>query len=164
MNSAQPASARVISFSECVAVRQRLRNENRRVVLTNGCFDVLHRGHFEYLERSASLGDFLIVAVNSDSSIQTLKGPDRPLNNEQDRAFAIASLRCVDLAFVFPGPRLSSELRAIAPDIYTKAGDYTVESLDPDERRALHDVAAEIRILPFIAGHSTTSLLQKLRT
>jgi D-glycero-beta-D-manno-heptose 1-phosphate adenylyltransferase len=156
------ASSRILSLENCITLRNQLRETKQRVVLTNGCFDILHRGHFEYLQQSASLGDFLIVAINSDESVRVLKGPDRPLNSQYDRAYAIASLRGVDAVFIFPGPRLANEIRALAPDIYTKAGDYTIETLDPDERQALKDVKADIRFLPFIPGHSTTNLLQKV--
>lgn len=160
----QPASIRILSLENCITLRKQLREIKQRVVLTNGCFDILHRGHIEYLQQSASLGDFLIVAINSDESVRALKGPDRPLNNEQDRAYVIASLRCVDAAFIFAGPRLANEIRALSPDIYTKAGDYTIDTLDPGERQALREIKADIRILPFMSGYSTTSLLERTRS
>lgn len=151
----------VLDFSTVVAWREEARAQGRRVVLTNGVFDLLHRGHIEYLHRSAALGDLLVVAVNSDASVRALKGPTRPLNAEADRAYALASLRCVAATFVFPGPRLAPEIRALRPDVYTKAGDYTVETLDASEREALIEVGADIRIMPFLAGHSTTALIAK---
>lgn len=160
MNHPDPAT-RVFDFDDLVAYRDEAAKAGRRVVLTNGCFDLLHRGHAEYLRQSAALGDILIVAVNSDVSVRELKGPLRPLNSEGDRAYLLASLRCVDAVFIFPGPRLDAEIRRLRPDIYTKAGDYTPETLDPGERAALEETGTEIRILPFLEGRSTTSLIAR---
>lgn len=160
MTAEDPAS-RVIDFESALNLRREAAAAGRRVVLTNGCFDLLHRGHISYLQQSAALGDLLIVAVNSDASVRELKGPDRPLNSEQDRAYALAALRCVDAAFIFPGPRLEAEIAALKPDHYTKAGDYTLDTLDPGERAALEAAGTTIHLLPFIAGHSTTSLIQR---
>jgi rfaE bifunctional protein nucleotidyltransferase chain/domain len=151
----------VLDLDEAVAWREQARAEGRRVVLTNGVFDLLHRGHLEYLHRSAALGDGLIVAVNGNASVRALKGPNRPLNTEVDRAYALASLRCVAASFVFAGPRLADEIRALRPDVYTKAGDYTIATLDASEREALLAVGADIRIMPFISGHSTSALIAK---
>jgi len=162
MSHADPLT-RIFPFEKLLAFRAKAAAAGRRVVLTNGCFDLLHRGHLTYLQQSAALGDVLIVAVNSDASVRQLKGEGRPLNNEQDRAYALVNLRSVDATFIFPGPRLTDEIAALKPDIYTKAGDYTLDTLDPSERAALLDAGVEIRLLPFVAGHSTTSHLQRLR-
>jgi rfaE bifunctional protein nucleotidyltransferase chain/domain len=160
MTSDDPAS-RVFDIADTLAKRQQAAAEGRRVVLTNGCFDLLHRGHISYLQQSAALGDLLFVAVNSDASVRELKGPDRPLNSERDRAYALAALRCVDVVFIFPGPRLDAEITALRPDAYTKAGDYTLDTLDPGERAALEAAGTIIHLLPFVAGHSTTSLIHR---
>lgn len=157
----EDSNKRVLEIGEILALRQFARQSGRKVVLTNGCFDLLHRGHLTYLNQSAALGDILVVAVNSDASVRELKGPDRPLNSEQDRAYALASLRCVDATFIFTGPRLAQEIALLQPDIYTKAGDYTLDSLDPTERQALEAAATDIRFIPFVDGHSTTSLIQR---
>lgn len=154
-------ATRILDIDAIAALRDEAAAEGKRVVLTNGCFDLLHRGHASYLRQSAALGDVLIVAVNSDASVRELKGPQRPLNSEGDRAYLLASLRCVDAAFIFPGPRLDAEIRRLRPDIYTKVGDYTPDTLDPGERAALEESGAEIRILPFVDGHSTTSLIDR---
>ena len=151
-------STRTLSLEACAALRERARAEGKAVVLTNGCFDLLHRGHLDYLERSAGLGAIFIVAVNSDESVRALKGPGRPRNCADDRAHALACLRFVDATFIFQGPRLAEEIRRLCPDIYTKAGDYTPETLDPSEREALQEVGAEIKIQPLVPGYSTTSL------
>lgn len=154
--------AAVLSFDEVREHRKNAALAGCRIVLTNGCFDLLHRGHVTYLEQSAQMGDILIVAVNSDASVRELKGPSRPLNHEQDRAFLIASLRCVDFAFIFRGPRLDAEIAALRPDVYTKAGDYTLETMDAGERSALLAAGTEIRFMPFVAGHSTTGMLDRM--
>ncbi|MEN9535696.1 MAG: D-glycero-beta-D-manno-heptose 1-phosphate adenylyltransferase, partial [Verrucomicrobiota bacterium] len=102
MKSESPAT-RVLDLDGILSLRATAASQGRSVVLTNGCFDLLHRGHISYLQESAQLGDLLIVAINSDESVRELKGKDRPINTEQDRAYAIASLRCVDAAFIFRG-------------------------------------------------------------
>jgi len=163
MTSDNPNS-RILQFPELLIFREKALQAGKRLVLTNGCFDLLHRGHLSYLQQSAALGDLLVVAVNSDASVRALKGEDRPLNSELDRAFVLANLRSVDAVFVFPGPRLANEIRILKPDLYTKAGDYTLDSLDPSEKAVLLECGAEIRILPFVQGHSTTSLIERSRT
>ena len=135
----------------------------KKLVLTNGCFDLLHAGHIRYLEEARRLGDALIVAVNSDASVRELKGPDRPLNGELDRAEVLSALRCVDHVTVFTGKRVTSVIRALQPAIYAKGGDYTVETLDPGERSALEEAGTEIRLLSLVPGRSTTSLLERAR-
>jgi rfaE bifunctional protein nucleotidyltransferase chain/domain len=160
MKSEDPGS-RVLDLNGVLALRAEAASQGRSVVLTNGCFDLLHRGHITYLQESANIGDLLIVAINSDESVRQLKGAGRPLNSEKDRAFAIASLRCVDATFVFRGPRLDAEITAIRPDHYTKAGDYTLDTLDAGERDALLAVGTKIHLLSFVDGHSTTSLIQR---
>ena len=163
MRHADPLT-RIFSLESLLAFRAQAAAAGRRVVLTNGCFDLLHRGHLTYLQQSAALGDVLIVAVNSDASVRQLKGDGRPLNTEQDRAYALACLRSVDATFIFPGPRLAGEIAALKPDIYTKAGDYTLDTLDASERAALLAAGVDIRLLPFVAGHSTTAHVERLGT
>ena len=135
----------------------------KKLVLTNGCFDLLHAGHIRYLEEARRLGDALIVAVNSDASVRELKGPDRPLNGELDRVEVLSALRCVDHVTVFTGKRVTEVIRALQPAIYAKGGDYTVETLDPGERSALEEAGTEIRLLSLVPGRSTTSLLERAR-
>lgn len=154
-------SSLVLDLPATLALRARAAAAGQRVVLTNGCFDILHRGHLSYLHASAALGDVLVVAVNSDASVRALKGPSRPIHHELDRAYALASIRCVAAVFVFEGPRLDREISLLRPDLYTKAGDYTPATLDPSEKAALDACGTEIHILPFIAGHSTTSILAR---
>ena len=135
----------------------------KKLVFTNGCFDLLHPGHIRYLQQARTLGDALLVAVNGDASVRALKGPTRPVNTEQDRAEVLAALACVDYVTIFHTERITEIARAIRPQIYAKGGDYTVESLDPGERSALEEVGAEIRILPLVPGKSTTGIIEKWR-
>ena len=146
---------------ELAAIRERMGAEGRKLVFTNGCFDLLHVGHVRYLQQARALGDALLVAVNGDESVRALKGPTRPVNNEQDRAEVLAALACVDFLTIFHTERVTDVVSAIKPHVYAKGGDYTVESLDAGERSALQALGAEIRILPLVPGKSTTSILAK---
>ncbi len=138
-----------------------LRAEGRRLVLTNGCFDILHAGHVDYLERAKSLGDLLVVALNSDRSVRELKGPSSPVNSEADRARVISALRVVDYVVVFDSLRATEVIRSLQPAVYTKGGDYTPDTLNPEELAALREAGADIRILPLVPGRSTTAILAR---
>ncbi len=135
----------------------------KKLVLTNGCFDLLHTGHVRYLEQARALGDALIVAVNSDRSVRELKGPERPLNGELDRAEVLAALRCVDHVTVFDDKRVTGVIKALCPAIYAKGGDYTLETLDPGERSALEEAGATIMLVSLVPGRSTTGILERAR-
>jgi rfaE bifunctional protein nucleotidyltransferase chain/domain len=143
--------------------RDAWRAAGRRVVLTNGVFDLLHTGHLYYLQKARALGDALVIALNSDASVRALKGPARPVQTEEQRAYALAALACVDGIVIFREPRLTAEIRALRPDIYCKAGDYTLEKLDAGERAALQEVGARIEFMPFLPGFSTTELIAKIK-
>ncbi len=151
------------TLPDTVTYRDGLRMARRRVVLTNGIFDLLHTGHLYYLQKARALGDALIVALNSDASTRALKGPARPVQTEEQRAYALGALACVDAVVVFREPRLTAEIRSLRPDVYCKAGDYTLEKLDPGERAALEAVGAQITFLPFLAGFSTTNLIARIK-
>ena len=153
--------AKLRSMNELAAARAMLDAQGRRLVFTNGCFDLLHVGHVRYLQSARALGDALLVAVNGDESVRALKGPTRPINGEQDRAEVLAALACVDFVTIFHTPRVTDVIRAVRPHVYAKGGDYTVDSLDPGERAALAEVGAEIRILPLVPGKSTTATIAK---
>ncbi|OAM88813.1 adenylyltransferase/cytidyltransferase family protein [Termitidicoccus mucosus] len=157
------ANPKLLTLPEAVAAREKLRAAGRRLVLTNGVFDLLHTGHLHYLQQARALGDALYVALNSDASVRRLKGPLRPVQDEEQRAYALAATWFVDGIVIFREPRLTSEIRALRPDIYTKAGDYTLEKLDPGERAALEEAGAQIRFMPFLPGFSTTSLIAKIK-
>jgi rfaE bifunctional protein nucleotidyltransferase chain/domain len=154
---------KLLMFAAAVTAREKLRAAGKRVVLTNGVFDLLHTGHLYYLQQARALGDALFVALNGDASVRALKGPQRPIQLEEQRAYALGALTCVDAVFVFNTPRLDAEIRALRPDVYSKAGDYTLEKLDPGERAALEQVGAQIKFLPFLPGFSTTSLIARIK-
>jgi rfaE bifunctional protein nucleotidyltransferase chain/domain len=140
-----------------------LSSAGKKSVATNGCFDLLHLGHVRYLEAAKALGDALVVGVNGDDSARELKGPGRPLNNEKERAEVLAALECVDFVTIFPELRATRFIEAATPAIYVKGGDYTTETLNAEERTALQKIGAEIRIIPFEKGYSTSRLLERLR-
>jgi rfaE bifunctional protein nucleotidyltransferase chain/domain len=154
---------KLLTLAAAAARRDELRAAGHRVVLTNGIFDLLHTGHLYYLQKARALGDALIVALNSDASTRALKGPARPVQTEEQRAYALGALACVDAIVIFGTPRLDAEIRALRPDLYCKAGDYTLDKLDPGERAALQAVGARIEFMPFLAGFSTTDLIAKIK-
>lgn len=157
-----PAKA-LLTLSEAVALRKKLRASGRTLVVTNGCFDLMHKGHASYLYEAAKNGDELWVLINSDASVSALKGPTRPLVSEKDRAYLLGALASVSRVIVFDSPRCDRELAALEPDVYVKAGDYTLEKLDPSERAALENANAKIVFMPFIDGFSTTNIVEKIR-
>lgn len=151
-----------IDSDQLALLGENYHQKQQRLVLTNGCFDLLHTGHVRYLQQARALGDALIVAVNSDRSVRELKGPTRPLNSEQDRAEVLLALRCVDYVTIFDEKRVTQVIQKIKPAIYAKGGDYTVESLDVEEREALEQEKTEVHILPLVKERSTTLLIKKM--
>jgi rfaE bifunctional protein nucleotidyltransferase chain/domain len=133
----------------------------KKVVFTNGVFDIIHAGHVQYLEQARELGDMLVVGLNSDNSARGLgKGPGRPVNSEEDRATVLRALRAVDVVVVFGEPTPERIIRALRPQVHVKGGDYKAEDLP--ETAAVEEYGGEVRILPFLAGRSTTGILEKL--
>jgi len=154
---------KIFTLEDACRWRESLRQTGTRLVVTNGCFDLMHRGHADYLYRARCEGDAMLILINSDASVRALKGPSRPVVNEYDRAFLLASLAAVDAVVIFDSPRCDKELAALAPDVYVKAGDYTVETLDPSEREALQRNRTRIVFMPFIAGLSTSGIIRKIK-
>lgn len=153
----------VATAADLLPRREEILREGRSLVLTNGCFDLLHPGHIAFLRGAAALGDELWVGLNGDRSVRALKGPLRPVLGERERSFALSSLACVSAVFVFPEPRLDAEIRLLRPDVYAKAGDYALEKLDRAERAALEECGTAIRFLPFLEGFSTTALIERIK-
>ncbi|HVF02476.1 MAG TPA: D-glycero-beta-D-manno-heptose 1-phosphate adenylyltransferase [Rubrobacteraceae bacterium] len=139
-----------------------MRETGGRLVFTNGCFDLLHPGHVSYLRAARALGDALIIGLNSDISINKLKGPLRPIVPEFDRATVLEALESVDAVVVFDEDTPVRLLREVKPAVYVKGGDYRVEDLPEAEVAA--EIGAEVKILPFETGYSTTALIEKIRT
>ena len=154
---------KLLSLEAAVDRRRELAAAGKRVVLTNGVFDLLHAGHVYFLQAAHAQGDALFIALNASESVRQLKGPTRPVVDTPERAYCLGSLSCVDAVVVFRTPRLDAEIRALHPDVYCKAGDYTIEKLDAGERAALQDVGAKIEFLPFLPGFSTTSLIARIK-
>jgi D-glycero-beta-D-manno-heptose 1-phosphate adenylyltransferase len=154
---------KIVHAQQLAAVAEEMRAKELKLVLTNGCFDLLHAGHVRYLEAARALGDALAVAINGDGSVRALKGAGRPLNSENDRAEVVAALECVDHVIIFPEVRATSLLEKVRPAIYVKGGDYTPDTLHAEERATLEQVGADIRILPFEQGHSTSTLIEKVK-
>lgn len=155
----------LVSLDELVVLRESWRDGGRRVVLTNGVFDLLHAGHVGYLTQARALGDLLVVAMNSDSSVRAIKGPLRPLTPEADRATLLSTLRCVDYVAIFDTATAESVVAALCPDIYVKGGDYADPSGAPDldrlpEARIAHAYGAQVVLIPYAPGRSTSALIQ----
>ena len=157
------ASAKIVELDQLPARVAALRAGGKKIVATNGCFDLLHVGHVRYLQAARGPGELLVVGINGDASTRKLKGDGRPVNNERDRAEVVAALACVDLVTIFPEVRAVRFLELAKPDIYVKGGDYTVDTLEKSERLALEKADAEIRIIRFEEGYSTSGLLEKLK-
>ncbi|WCJ60504.1 adenylyltransferase/cytidyltransferase family protein [Fontisphaera persica] len=157
------SQSKILSRSELPGWREALRRAGRRLAVTNGCFDLLHAGHVTYLESARETADALLVAVNSDASVRRLKGPGRPVNGETDRARVLAALACVDAVTIFDEPDACAVLGLLAPEVYVKGGDYTLETINQDERRLVERLGGRVLILPGVPGLSTTVLLQRLQ-
>jgi rfaE bifunctional protein nucleotidyltransferase chain/domain len=155
-------NSKILTLDQLAAESGRLRSESQRVVATNGCFDILHVGHVRYLTAARKLGDVLIVGLNGDDSVRQLKGEGRPVNRQQDRAEVLAALESVDYVTIFPENRATNFLRAAAPAVYAKGGDYTADTLDPEERAVLDEFGTRIEIIPFEKGYSTSELLTRI--
>lgn len=162
MPTAMNFREKVIPWDGLPAWRAAVRARGRKLVVTNGCFDLLHLGHVTYLETARNLGDALLVGLNSDAAVRELKGPERPVNAESDRAGVLAALESVDGVCIFDEKTATRFLAAAQPDVYVKGGDYTLETLNQDERRTVEQGGGRIVIIPMVAGKSTTGLLKKI--
>ena len=137
-----------------------LRATNKKVVFTNGCFDILHVGHVRYLKAAKNLGDVLIVGLNTDDSVKKLKGNDRPINNEADRAEVLLALEAVDHVVLFGEQTAESLIAEVKPNIYVKGGDYTLETLP--EAKIVQSYGGLVEFIPMVAGRSTTNVINKI--
>lgn len=155
-------SDKVVPLEELQQRANKLRAAGKKIVATNGCFDLLHVGHIRYLTTARAFGDALIVGINGDQSVRELKGAGRPVTSENDRAEIVAALECVDLVIIFPGVRATRFLELAAPDIYVKGGDYNQDTLNAEERQVLQKIGAKIDIVPFERGYSTSGLLARM--
>ena len=151
------AADKIVERDELVARLKRPRGE--RVVFTNGCFDVLHRGHVEYLEAARALGDVLVVGLNTDDSVRRLKGPSRPVNPQDDRAYVLAGLAAVDYVTYFAEDTPRDLIVALLPDVLVKGGDYRKEDIVGGAE--VEAAGGEVVVAPLVPGRSTTAILQR---
>ncbi len=155
------ANAKVCSLDELVALRADWKAGNRRVVFTNGCFDLVHPGHVRYLAQARALGDALIVALNSDRSVRRLKGDTRPILKEDERAEVMAALAVVDAVTIFDSETPFDVIRAVLPDILVKGGDWSVDTIVG--RDVVEANGGQVLSLPFVAGVSTSEIVRRIQ-
>ncbi|MEI6043298.1 MAG: D-glycero-beta-D-manno-heptose 1-phosphate adenylyltransferase [Chloroflexota bacterium] len=155
----------IVSRVELLRLREEWRTTRARVVFTNGCFDLIHLGHVHYLQQARALGDLLVLGLNSDSSVQQLKGPLRPLVAEDERALVVAALRPVDYVIIFEEPTAETLVAELQPNIYVKGGDYSADSGEGKplpEAEIVRRYGGEVVLIPFLPGHSTSDLIVKI--
>ena len=155
---------KIRTLEEATRWAEALRASGKKLAVTNGVFDLLHRGHATYLAQARMEADALLVAVNSDSSVRQLKGPERPIVCLEDRLFILASLECVDCVVSFEGTKPVDVFAAITPDVYVKGGDYTEETLDREEYALLKRGNPRFCFIPFVEGRSTTRVIASIKT
>jgi D-beta-D-heptose 7-phosphate kinase/D-beta-D-heptose 1-phosphate adenosyltransferase len=164
-------SPKIIARAALAARCQQQRADGKTIVFTNGCFDLLHLGHVRYLQAARSLGDLLIIGLNSDASTRRLKGPTRPLVPEQERAEVLAALYCVDYVTIFEEDTAVALVQALRPHVYTKGADYahpatgdipTIDTARLPEAAPLLAAGGQVRLLPYLPGHSTTDLIRRI--
>ncbi len=153
---------KILRRDEADVVPARLRESGKRLVLTNGCFDVLHVGHVRYLRAARALGDALMVAINSDRSVRALKGPGRPINHEGERAEMLAALSVVDYVVVFDEDSPRALIAELLPDILVKGGDYALDEIHG--REEVEAAGGRVVALPFVEGSSSTSIIERIRS
>jgi rfaE bifunctional protein nucleotidyltransferase chain/domain len=151
---------RIVTQQEIIKIVRDGQKDGKTFVATNGCFDILHVGHVRYLQKTKSLADFSIVMLNSDKSVKMIKGDSRPINNENDRAEILTSLKCVDYVVLFEEKSPAGLLEKIKPDIYTKGADYTMETLP--EREIVTKCGIKVEFIEFVQGKSTTNIINKI--
>ncbi len=161
MSLPRSLESKILAFDKAEDLGKRLHAANKKIISTNGCFDILHLGHVKYLEEARRLGDVLVVAVNADASVRKLKGNDRPVNSEKARSLILASLECVDHVVIFPEDTPEKFLSLLKPDIHVKGGDYRPEDLP--EKKVVESYGGKIQLLSTVDGYSTTSLINKLK-
>lgn len=152
---------KILSMERMLAERERLRAAGKRLVFTNGVFDLLHVGHVRYLAEARALGDALVVAINSDRSVRELKGPERPVFDEGERAEILAALRDVDYVIVFDDLSPRGTIKSLLPDVLVKGGDYQLNEIHG--REEVEAAGGKVISLPFVPGASTTSVLEKMK-
>ena len=157
----QESSHKICTLAEAKSRRSVWKQENQQVVFTNGCFDILHLGHVDYLEKARQTGTKMIVGVNADSSVRKLKGPSRPVNNEYARARILAALEFVDLVIIFEEETPLNLINELLPDILVKGDDYSIETIVGAKEVIAH--GGKVTTIPLVPTYSTTNIIQKLK-
>jgi D-glycero-beta-D-manno-heptose 1-phosphate adenylyltransferase len=150
----------VVSHTELIKLRTQWKQLGKKVVFTNGCFDIIHRGHVEYLTKAKALGDVLIVGMNTDASVRRLKGPQRPVVEQDDRAFVLAALRVVDYVCLFDEDTPYELIKAVVPDILVKGSDWSVDKIVGKD--IVEATGGIVQTIDFIPNRSTTTIIQKI--
>jgi D-beta-D-heptose 7-phosphate kinase/D-beta-D-heptose 1-phosphate adenosyltransferase len=153
---------KVFNFKELIDQIEKWRSDNQLIVFTNGCFDILHRGHVDYLSEAKQLGDKLIIGLNSDNSVKAVKGVDRPFVPQEDRAIILANLLSVDAVVIFEEESPFNLIHRIKPDVLVKGGDYS--PADVVGRDVVEENGGKLVIIPFITGKSSSGIIQKIRS
>jgi D-glycero-beta-D-manno-heptose 1-phosphate adenylyltransferase len=151
----------IYELKDFLEVRKILKEKNKKLVFTNGCFDILHRGHIEYLEQAKSLGDYLVISLNSDSSVKRIKGESRPVNNENDRAYVLDSLKIIDAVVLFSEDTPYNVIKEIVPDFLVKGGDWKEDEIIGAD--IVKKAGGKVVSLKYVDNYSTTSTINKLR-
>ena len=154
---------KLVTIEQLVEIINQARSEGKKFAWTNGCFDIIHAGHIDYLEKSKAYGDLLVVGLNSDESVKKLKGDNRPIFSELDRAKVLCSIVYVDYVILFSDKRPIKLLELLQPDYYIKGGDYTIDTIDQGERKVVEGYGGEIVLLPMVEGISSSIIVEKIR-
>lgn len=152
----------VIADSEIQKLCAKLHSQEKTIVFTNGCFDILHAGHVRYLQAAKKMGDYLIIGLNTDESVKKLKGQSRPINKQEDRAEVLMALKAVDYVVMFGEPTAENLLKKVLPDIYVKGGDYTVQTLP--EAKVIQSYGGKIEFVSLVKGKSSTNIINKIKS
>jgi rfaE bifunctional protein nucleotidyltransferase chain/domain len=162
MKSIDTINSKIVSWETLGSILEEKRSAGQKIIFTNGCFDILHRGHIEYLSSASDLGDIFVVGLNSDKSVRRLKGESRPAVDEESRALTIASFEFVDYVVLFGEDTPSDLIRVIRPDYWVKGGDYQHYKELP-EYRALMETGGKVKLISFVEGYSTTDIYKKIQ-
>lgn len=152
---------RIMTTEQLVRQKNIWHSFGKKIVFTNGCFDILHHGHLDLIAKAADFGNVLIIGVNTDRSVKKLKGPERPINHEQDRAFQLASLLCVDAICLFDEQTPEELIKLIQPDVLVKGGDYTIDTIVGADY--VQSYGGKVEIIPFVEGYSTSALIDNIK-
>lgn len=153
--------SKIKTLSELQALSHTWKTLSKQIVFTNGCFDILHHGHLDLIAKAADQGNILVVGINSDASVKRLKGSERPINDENDRAFQMASLLCVDAVYIFEEDTPLATIEALQPQVLVKGGDYTLDAIVGAQETIAR--GGRVAIIPFVKGYSTTSIIKKIQ-